>query len=105
MHQPSPFQTLSFSQALDAAKAGHSVRRSSWEATGLSIICQVGQHGFGASAPAQIGGIPSKHFQSCEPGEPVRLPCLLMTSVLGALAVWVPTPTDLFADDWCILEA
>lgn len=103
MRKSSP-RMLSFSQALDAAKAGHTVRRSIWETSGLSLVCQEGLHSFGATLPA-LSGIPSKHFRDCEPGEPVRLPCLLMTSAIGALAVWVPTQPDMFADDWCILEA
>lgn len=97
--------SLSFSQALDAAKAGHLVRRSTWEASGLSLFRLVGQHGFGDAAPPLIGGIPRQHFTDGDIGRPVALPCLVMRSTLGALVGWLPTPADLFAEDWYILEA
>lgn len=72
---------LSFSEALTQLRSGKSVHRKGWNGKGLRVTTQV----------------PDSHSKM---GNPYNY----ITCSDGINTPWVPSQTDIFANDWCIYE-
>lgn len=86
----------SFSVALDSLKVGKRVARHGWNGKGMFVY-----HVPAASYPAQTGAA-KEHF-----GEDALVPYnayLALKGVDGRVSTWVPSSTDVLAEDWIVLE-
>lgn len=84
--------TMSFSEALLFLKAGAAVARSGWNGKGMFAYLVPA-----ASYPAQTG-IAKKHF-----GENALVPYrayLALKTAQGDVSTWVPSCSDILAEDW-----
>lgn len=78
---------MDFSEALKALKAGKRVARKGWNGKGLWVACE----------PVS-GKITSHEFTS-----KLSHSILIIKNVNDTFATWVPSITDLFAEDWEVL--
>jgi hypothetical protein len=74
---------MNFSEALAAAKDGKIVTRTGWNGKGLQVMAQ----------------FPDEHSKM---GNPYLY--IDATALGGKANPWVPSQTDLFADDWETVE-
>jgi hypothetical protein len=74
---------MNFSDALNAAREGKLVTRKGWNGKGLQVAAQ----------------FPDEHSKM---GNPYLY--IDATALGGTLNPWVPSQTDLFADDWETVE-
>ena len=78
---------MDFSDALRKVKAGSKIARKGWNGKGLWVACEpvankVTNHDFTAK---------------------ISHPLLLIKNANGTFATWVPSITDIFAEDWEVL--
>lgn len=73
---------INFSDAFQAAKEGQAISREGWNGNGLSVQAQ----------------FPDEHSKM---GNPYLY--IDATALGGTLNPWVPSQTDLFAEDWTVL--
>lgn len=97
---------LSFEQILPLLKEGYAVRRNGWNGKGLMVFKQV---------PAQIHSDKIPNMQSL-PDEAKRLilesgdhidyvaQCLIFNPKTGRADSWVPSISDVFANDWELVK-
>lgn len=97
---------LTFEQILPLLKEGYAVRRSGWNGDGLMVFKQV---------PAHINSDIIPKMQSL-PDEAKRLilrsgdhidyvsQCLIFNAHTGQANSWVPSISDVFANDWMLVE-
>ena len=78
--------THSFSEALIALKAGHSIQRAGWNGLGLLIKMQK----------------PTKTSKMTLPYLYIEYP-LDAKNTPGARCPWHASQTDILAEDWCII--
>lgn len=78
--------THSFSTALSALKAGGTVQRLGWNGSGLTVKMQVPDEG-------SMNTLPYLYIQYP----------LTSKTTPGARGPWVPSSSDLFAEDWIIV--
>lgn len=80
----------SFSWALMILKEGTKIQRKGWNGKGLWVACEkIYTH-----TDIQIQDVNSTFSH----------PILVIKNVNGQFATWVPSITDLFADDWEVIE-
>jgi hypothetical protein len=72
-----PVRSFNFSVALDGLKAGRRVARSGWNGKGMCVA-----------------------MQFPDSGSKMGAPYLYLRTVQGTLVPWLPSQTDLLADDW-----
>lgn len=84
-------KNLSFSSALVAAKAGHTIRREGWNGAGLNVYL----HRPRASRSSEPTTVPL--FVIVNPPTHPTAPSLR--------ASWVPSQTDMLAEDWLVVPA
>ena len=77
---------LSFSDALEAVKRGHSIRRSGWNGSGLLVKVQR----------------PDENSKMTLPYLYIEYPEDAKTTP-GARCPWLASQTDIMAEDWCII--
>lgn len=97
--------TLTFGQAIDALKHGCSVTRKGWNGKGLMVFKQVPAHIDGAIIP-KMQSLPQsakeqvmKHTGFID----YTSQCLIYNSQTGRADSWVPSISDVFANDWEIV--
>lgn len=90
---------LDFSEALKAVKKGLRIARAGWNGKGLFVIYQKGYpNGIPCNAQtAEAWSIQQGELFKCEP-------YLQIKTSNGSHAMWVPSITDLLAEDWYIVE-
>lgn len=98
---------LSFEQILPLLKEGFAIRREGWNGSGLIVFKQV---------PANIGSEIIPKMQSL-PEEAKRLileagdhidyvsQCLIFNTATGEANSWVPSISDVFANDWQLVTS
>lgn len=72
---------MDFSQALHAIKYGKKLTRTGWNGKGLFVTMQV----------------PDEHSK-------MKRPYLFMNPPEGTLVPWLPSQTDIFGEDWHVVE-
>lgn len=78
---------LTFSEALDAAKAGHSIQRSGWNGAGLVVKVQ---------RPDANSKMTLPYLYIEYPENAKNTP--------GARCPWLASQTDILAEDWSIVD-
>lgn len=93
-----------FSTALAELKRGRAVCRAGWNGRGMYVSMILGSD---ASAPheraSHLNGIQSILFDHGDTGTTRRFPHFELVTAEGARATWVPSITDLLAEDWEVL--
>ena len=93
---------LNFGQALELLKQGKKVARAGWNGKGMWVslsgsaigTCHVHADSFWSKNNADFA-------RSCDQEMAPVLPCVTMKTVRGEIMMgWVPTQTDMLADDW-----
>lgn len=98
------FVGLGFGQALDAVKAGRRAARAGWNGTGMFISVREGSADI-SDEKAAVNAVPRALFAKGNTGTVTRMPCLDLRLPSGAHQPgWVPSQTDLLAEDWFLLE-
>lgn len=78
---------MDFSDALRNAKAGNKIARKGWNGKGMWVACD------------SVAGKVTNHGVTAK----ISHPLLLIKNVNGTFATWVPSITDMFAEDWEVL--
>ena len=91
--------TLTFSEALEAVKAGKRITRQGWNGKGLFVVYQKGYpDGIPCNKQtAEAWGMKEGELFKCDP-------YLQINTTDGSHAMWVPSIRDCLAEDWMILE-
>ena len=91
--------TLTFSEALEAVKAGKKITRQGWNGKGLFVVYQKGYpDGIPCNKQtAEAWGMKEGELFKCDP-------YLQINTTDGSHAMWVPSIRDCLAEDWMILE-
>lgn len=91
--------TLTFSEALEAVKAGKRITREGWNGKGLFVVYQKGYpDGIPCNKQtAEAWGMNEGELFKCDP-------YLQINTTDGSHAMWVPSIRDCLAEDWMILE-
>lgn len=91
--------TLTFSEALEAVKAGKRITRQGWNGKGLFVVYQKGYpDGIPCNKQtAEAWGMNEGDLFKCDP-------YLQINTTDGSHAMWVPSIRDCLAEDWMILE-
>lgn len=111
-----PNKNLTFGQALEALKQGRNIARSGWNGKNMYLFLRKGildgpalgfkenQH-INADHPSTMDGISFGLFISGKSGTETVLPSVCMKTATGnKLVGWLASQTDMFAEDWCILD-
>ena len=100
-----PMQKMSFGVAIEALKFGLAIRRRGWNGKGLFVVKQV---------PAHISGDIIPKMQSLPDSAKTLImkskgyidytsQCLIYNETTGRADSWVPSVSDIFAEDWEIV--
>ncbi|MDT8902191.1 DUF2829 domain-containing protein [Anaeroselena agilis] len=97
--EPLPVATCGFAVALTAIKDGRKVARIGWNGKGMYAFLQKGYP----------DGIPLNKNTSEATGIPEGTVCrfrpyLMLFTAQGDFAHWVPSGSDILADDWFIVQ-
>jgi hypothetical protein len=109
-----PIDALSFGHAMEALKAGHKVRRSSWGDTHLALekgVIDGDLYGFAqgenpnADHQSTLSGIRLGLFTCGEKGIAARMPRITHLTDAGGIVEsgWRPGNIDICASDWRIV--
>ena len=92
---------LNFGQALEALKLGRRVSRAGWNGKGMYLWVLPG-----AKVPAEWCKEPHlKSLAETSGGALDCLPSIRMKTADGkVLTGWLASQTDMFAEDWCIVD-
>lgn len=86
---------MDFSQALDALQRGARVARRGWNGKNMFVFLVPGSE-FEVNRAPLLGIFP--------PGTRITYrPHLDMCAADGTIGVWVPSQTDILADDWVVV--
>lgn len=89
-----PTDNMDFSQALQAIKLGHKLQRSKWDTVDQFVFLVSGSS-FLVNRPPLLGIYPAGT-------EVVYRPHLDLKAADGSVGTWVPTSSDVLANDWRI---
>ena len=102
-------ETMDFGGALLALKNGKSVARKNWDGVDMSIYLVKGSRDVSSMAidvvqGDDIEGIPFELFELGDYETITRLPNLNMKNAHGRTVTgWLPSQTDVLAEDWFIV--
>ncbi len=96
-----PSTNLTFSVALQSLKDGRKVSRAGWNGTGMFAVLSPGSK-----------ELPSENFFNKDLAEFAKSiggkmdirPAFMLKTAQNDVAYWVPSGSDLLAEDWCIVE-
>lgn len=97
---------MDFSDALKELKAFKLIRRSGWNGKGLVVFKQVPAHITSEIIP-KMQSLPADAKQFIMEGQQVidyTSQCLIYNSNTGRADSWVPSISDVFAEDWEVVE-
>lgn len=100
------FSGFPFSTAIDLLREGFAVRRSGWNGKNLFVIKQVPAHIESDIIP-KMQSLPQSAKDLILNGKgfiDYTSQCLIYNSNTGRADSWVPSISDVFADDWEIVE-
>jgi len=98
---------LSFEQALPLLREGFSIRREGWNGSGLMVFKQVPAHITSDIIP-KMQSLPDEAKRLIlESGDHIDYvsQCLIFNPATGEANSWVPSISDVFANDWQLVES
>ena len=98
--------SVNFGGAIDLLKAGLAVRRKGWNGKGLFVVKQVPSHITGDIIP-NMQSLPQSAKDLILNGKgfiDYTSQCLIYNGNTGRADSWVPSISDVFADDWELVE-
>ncbi|MCM1219666.1 MAG: DUF2829 domain-containing protein [Lachnospiraceae bacterium] len=93
---------LSFEQVLPLLREGFAIRREGWNGSGLMVFKQVPAH-IGSDIIPKMQSLPSEAKRLIlEAGDHIDYvsQCLIFNPATGEANSWVPSISDVFANDW-----
>ena len=97
---------MSFSIAIQALKFGLAIRRSGWNGKGLFVVKQVPAH-IGSDVIPKMQSLPQSAKDLILSGKgfiDYTSQCLIYNENTGRADSWVPSISDVFAEDWEIVK-
>ena len=101
-----PLHKMSFGDAIEILKQGGAIRRSGWNGKGLMVFKQVSAHIDGDVIP-KMQSLPQSAKDLILKGKgfiDYTSQCLIYNENTGRADSWVPSISDVFADDWEIVQ-
>ena len=101
-----PLHQMSFGDAIEILKQGGAIRRSGWNGKGLMVFKQVPAHIESDIIP-KMQSIPQSAKDLILKGKgfiDYTSQCLIYNENTGRADSWVPSISDVFAEDWEIVE-
>lgn len=86
---------MDFGTAFDFAKRGRKIARNGWNGKDMFVY-----HVDGNKYPAQQEAIKGEFIDDMVPYHPY----LALKAAQGVISTWVPSITDLYAEDWVLVE-
>ena len=99
-------QKMNFGQAIEALKQGKAIQREGWNGKGLFVVKQVPAI-IKANIIPNMQSLPQSAkniLMSREVPEIKYTNQMLIINPDGRADSWVPSSSDVFAEDWCIYE-
>ena len=99
-------RSLAFGDAVELLKKGHALRRSGWNGKNLFVIKQVPAHIESDIIP-KMQSLPQSAKDLILNGKgfiDYTSQCLIYNGNTGRADSWVPSISDVFADDWELVE-
>ncbi len=99
-------KVLNFGQAIQALKAGQVVRRDGWDSLSFVVFKQVPAHITGEIIP-KMQSLPEaakKFVMEHAAFVDYTDQCLIYNKDTGEANSWTPTISDVFAEDWMVVE-
>lgn len=93
---------MDFGKAIEALKSGLAVRRKGWNSNGLFVVKQIPSHIEGGIIP-KMQSLPqsAKNILLSRDGAHIDyINQMLIINLDGRADSWVPSSSDVFADDW-----
>lgn len=93
---------MSFGHAIEFLKSGHALQRKGWNGKGLMVFKQVPAHIDGTIIP-KMQSLPQSakdHIMKHTAFIDYTSQCLIYNSQTGRADSWVPSISDVFANDW-----
>ena len=100
------FPRMSFGIAIEALKFGLAIRRKGWNGKGLFVIKQVPAH-IGSDVIPKMQSLPQSAKDLILSGKgfiDYTSQCLIYNENTGRADSWVPSISDVFAEDWEIVK-
>ena len=97
---------MNFGKAIEALKAGEAVQRSGWDGKGLFVVKQVPAHITEDIIP-KMQSLPQRAKDLILASENKYIDYtnqMLIINPNGRADSWVPSSSDVFAEDWQIIE-
>lgn len=101
-----PFNRMSFGIAIQALKFGLAIRRAGWNGKGLMVFKQVPAHIESDIIP-KMQSLPQSAKELILKGKgfiDYTSQCLIYNESTGRADSWVPSISDVFAEDWEIVQ-
>lgn len=101
-----PFNRMSFGVAIEALKFGLAIRRKGWNGKGLWVIKQVPAHIESDIVP-KMQSLPQSAKDLILKGKGFinyTSQCLIYNENIGRADSWIPSISDVFAEDWEIVQ-
>lgn len=101
-----PLHLMSFGDAIEILKQGGAIRRSGWNGKGLMVFKQVPAHIESDIIP-KMQSLPQSAKDFILKGKgfiDYASQCLIYNENIGRADSWVPSISDVFAEDWEIVE-
>lgn len=98
---------MNFGQAIEALKQGKAVQRQGWNGKGMFVIKQVPAHITGEIIPGMqsLPDSAKKLLMERENPHVDYVNQMLIIHPDSHADSWVPSSSDVFAEDWIILDA
>ena len=99
-------RSLAFGDAVELLKKGHALRRSGWNGKNLFVIKQVPAH-IESNIISKMQSLPQSAKDLILNGKgfiDYTSQCLIYNGNTGRADSWVPSISDVFADDWELVE-
>ena len=99
-------KNMNFGQAIEALKKGKAIQREDWNGKGLFVVKQVPAV-IGANIIPNMRALPQSAkniLMSREVPEIKYTNQMLIINPDGRADSWIPSSSDVFAEDWCIYE-
>lgn len=97
---------MSFGMAIEALKSGLAIRRSGWNGKGLFVIKQVPAH-IESDVIPKMQSLPQSAKDLILKGKgfiDYTSQCLIYNENTGRADSWIPSISDIFAEDWEIVQ-